>query len=156
MAWRHPGDKPLSEPMMISLLMHICVTLPQWLKAEWHIYASWLSMPLVKMHNTSYNALAFFCWLWSAYKDTCIISIISEHRDEITDSHYAYKDVIMSATHEQLETWYCADAGWKTKILWHSTELGSLSYSLYKIPLVQACFPLAQPNFHSHWRAGER
>ena len=32
MAWRRPGDKPLSEPMMISLLTHICVTRPQWVK----------------------------------------------------------------------------------------------------------------------------
>ena len=24
MAWRRPGDKPLSEPMMVSLLTHIC------------------------------------------------------------------------------------------------------------------------------------
>ena len=24
MAWRHPGDKPLSEPMIVSLPMHIC------------------------------------------------------------------------------------------------------------------------------------
>ena len=30
MAWRLPGDKPLSEPMMVSLLTHICVTRPQW------------------------------------------------------------------------------------------------------------------------------
>ena len=30
MAWRRPGDKPLSEPMLVSLLTHICVTLPQW------------------------------------------------------------------------------------------------------------------------------
>ena len=30
MAWRRPGDKPLSEPMMICLLTHICVTRPQW------------------------------------------------------------------------------------------------------------------------------
>ena len=29
-AWRCPGDKPLSEPMMVILLMHICVTQPQW------------------------------------------------------------------------------------------------------------------------------
>ena len=29
MAWHRPGDKPLSEPMMVSLLMHICVTWPQ-------------------------------------------------------------------------------------------------------------------------------
>ena len=29
-AWRRPGDKPLSEPMMVSLLTHICVIRPQW------------------------------------------------------------------------------------------------------------------------------
>ena len=32
MAWRRPGDKPISEPMMVSLLMHICVTRSQWVK----------------------------------------------------------------------------------------------------------------------------
>ena len=30
MAWRRLGDKPLSEPMMVRLLTHICVTRPQW------------------------------------------------------------------------------------------------------------------------------
>ena len=30
MVWRRPGDKPLSEPMMFSLLTYICVTRPQW------------------------------------------------------------------------------------------------------------------------------
>ena len=29
MAWRRPGDKPLSEPMMVRLLTHIFVTRPQ-------------------------------------------------------------------------------------------------------------------------------
>ena len=32
MAWRQPSDKPLSEPRMESLLMHICITRPQWVK----------------------------------------------------------------------------------------------------------------------------
>ena len=32
MAWRLVITKPLSEPMMVSLLIHICVTLPQWAK----------------------------------------------------------------------------------------------------------------------------
>ena len=36
MAWRRPGDKPLSEAMMISLLMHICVTRLQWVKQDIH------------------------------------------------------------------------------------------------------------------------
>ena len=30
MAWRRPGDKPLSELIRVSLLAHICVTRPQW------------------------------------------------------------------------------------------------------------------------------
>ena len=30
MAWRRPGDMPSSEPMMVRLLTHICVTRPQW------------------------------------------------------------------------------------------------------------------------------
>ena len=32
MAWRRPGDKPLSEPMVVRLPTHICVTRPQWVK----------------------------------------------------------------------------------------------------------------------------
>ena len=33
MAWRRPGDKPLSEPMIVCLPTHICVTRPQWVKS---------------------------------------------------------------------------------------------------------------------------
>ena len=34
MAWRRPGDKPLSEPMMVRSTTHICVTRPQWVN-QW-------------------------------------------------------------------------------------------------------------------------
>ena len=43
MAWRRPGDKPLSEPMMVRSFTHICVTRPQWVNpirpsdAIWHM-----------------------------------------------------------------------------------------------------------------------
>ena len=37
MAWRRQGNKPLSEPMMVRLLMHICVTRPQWVNLNWNI-----------------------------------------------------------------------------------------------------------------------
>ena len=30
MAWRRPGDKPLSEPMVARSPTHMCVTRPQW------------------------------------------------------------------------------------------------------------------------------
>ena len=32
MAWRRPGDKPLSKPMLVFVPTHICVTRPQWVK----------------------------------------------------------------------------------------------------------------------------
>ena len=34
MAWRRPGDKPLSEPMSVFVPTHICVTRPQWVKFQ--------------------------------------------------------------------------------------------------------------------------
>ena len=34
MAWRRSGDKPLSEPMVVSLPTHICVTRPQWVNTR--------------------------------------------------------------------------------------------------------------------------
>ena len=33
MAWRWPGDKPLSGPIMVSLLTHLCVARPQWVNS---------------------------------------------------------------------------------------------------------------------------
>ena len=42
MAWRRPGDKPISEPMMVSLSTHTCVTRPQWVKEchwwDWRVH----------------------------------------------------------------------------------------------------------------------
>ena len=47
MAWRRPGDKPLSEPMMVSLLTHICVTRPQWVKDA--IICTWSVLDLIQI-----------------------------------------------------------------------------------------------------------
>ena len=44
MAWRRPGDKPLFEPMMVSLTTHICVTRPQWKE---------ITSKSTKLHNTA-------------------------------------------------------------------------------------------------------
>ena len=38
MAWRLPGDKPLSEPMVVKLPTHICAALPQWVKPRCHVH----------------------------------------------------------------------------------------------------------------------
>ena len=34
MAWRRPGDKPVSEPMLVKSLTHIWVNRPQWVKNQ--------------------------------------------------------------------------------------------------------------------------
>ena len=34
MAWHWQGDKPLSEPLMVRLSMHICITRPQWVNLK--------------------------------------------------------------------------------------------------------------------------
>ena len=39
MAWRRPGNKPLSNPMVPSVLTHICVTRPQWVNVYLEVYA---------------------------------------------------------------------------------------------------------------------
>ena len=55
MACRRPGDKPLSEPMIVSLSMHICVARPQWVK----------SSPVPPLINHQ--------WHWMQYKITTLI-----------------------------------------------------------------------------------
>ena len=49
MAWRRPGNKLLSEPMMVNLLMHICITRPQGIKQKptWKIKSSICSLLLL-------------------------------------------------------------------------------------------------------------
>ena len=59
MAWRRPGDKPLSEPVMVSLLTHMCVIRPQWVNSSrlhgvhiMHVYAS-INMTIIGSNNGS-------------------------------------------------------------------------------------------------------
>ena len=58
MAWRRQGGKPLSEPMMFSLLTHICVTRPQWVNqsglhscTQHTIWPAWLSYQFGTIHT---------------------------------------------------------------------------------------------------------
>ena len=47
MAWRHPDNKPLSEPMMVRLHMHICVNGSQWVN-------SWSDITLIKIQYPTF------------------------------------------------------------------------------------------------------
>ena len=52
MAWCRPGDKPLSEPMMIILLTHIYVTRPPW------VNSALAKLPL----NVNFGLTSFIKW----------------------------------------------------------------------------------------------
>ena len=58
MAWRRPGDKLLSEPMMVSLLTHICVTRPQW------VSTNNFNEPMINTFNCNHgnSNSAYFPW----------------------------------------------------------------------------------------------
>ena len=49
MAWRRSGDKPLSEPMMVRLPTHICVTRPQWVKLTYMISNVFLKVSMTRV-----------------------------------------------------------------------------------------------------------
>ena len=55
MAWCRSGDKPLSEPMMVNLLTHICVTRPQWVNNV-TIFQSTELMFIHQGHRIYYHA----------------------------------------------------------------------------------------------------
>ena len=56
MAWRRPGDKPLSEAMMVNLPTHICVTRPQWVNTL---------KPKQKVWHFAQDTLTAFPWMKS-------------------------------------------------------------------------------------------
>ena len=76
MAWRHTRDKPLSEPLIVSLLAHICVIWPQWVNNlsifSWYIAwqrcsaIHWPSQGTVLYLNSidrMLSAISHFCHL---------------------------------------------------------------------------------------------
>ena len=70
MAWRRPGGKPLSEPMTVSLLTHVCITRPQWVNPPgagdgifWENKSTpWLLMPWLLVSPGHQQP---WCWLCS-------------------------------------------------------------------------------------------
>ena len=62
MAWRRPGDKSLSEPMMVYLLTHICVTRPQWVNDN--TYDILAILWLVKNCSSCQNSIGDFIAIW--------------------------------------------------------------------------------------------
>ena len=84
MAWRRPGDKPLSEPRMVCLLTHICVTRPQWVKHHSiHIYIHIISDNLVE--ELSLPELPRCHSHHRSYRYTCASNLLCPWRSQSYD-----------------------------------------------------------------------
>ena len=69
MAWRRSGDKPLSEPMIVGLPTHICVTRPQWVnEVLWHPFYIFVDNqdinPQVGFQIHAMYTVRTFSWTW--------------------------------------------------------------------------------------------
>ena len=80
MAWHRPGNKPLSELMMVKSLTHIYVTRPQWVNdwvtqgaghhelRYWPVFLEYLDFNTLRVARV---------WCWTSYSyTTCFISFV--------------------------------------------------------------------------------
>ena len=68
MAWRLLGDKPLSEPMVVSLLTHICVTRPQWINWTTGIIFRWNCIKIQTFSlNKIYLKMVVTLFIWPIF-----------------------------------------------------------------------------------------
>ena len=68
MAWRRPGDKPLSEPMMVNLPTHICVSRPQWVNT----YSEHIAFSLFSGLYSNLDVYIFVFIFGKCRQDQCI------------------------------------------------------------------------------------
>ena len=70
MAWCRPGHKPLSDPMMVRLLTHICVTRPQ--RVNLFNYYHWECL-----NNLIFSKLQSCAACWARF--SCVITNCGQH-----------------------------------------------------------------------------
>ena len=76
MAWRLPGDKPLSEPIVVRLPTHICVARPQWVnnslvKSSLNLGLGWV-IHLTEDNGRDYKSMAKFQLIYVGKTETTI------------------------------------------------------------------------------------
>ena len=113
MAWRRPGDKPLSEPMMASLPTHIFVTRPQWVKSVCIAYQqrldTWVTPaidqlpemflpPMIFLHAHSFKMIRWTIHIWRNVVFGAIVTIACTKEcgsgTQVTVSEYVPHDHI--------------------------------------------------------------
>ena len=84
MAWRQPGDKPLSEPMMVRLPTYLCVTRPQWVNCN-KVQYFWYSWTQFWLYTFSY-CQKYMYRKTSNIRLTLVGNKIVDHSDVVGES----------------------------------------------------------------------
>ena len=118
MAWRRTGGKPLSEPMLASLLTHICVTRPQWVNELLRNDLGPPSNALIIVHinngkQTQYETLHYFIEGWQIQTPLSRITNVHDDRQIIM--------YLVSKLHHNTDNTYA----------WHKTK-NALTYACIK------------------------
>ena len=71
MAWFQQGDKPLSEPMMVTLSTHICITRSQWVSFGMPNFEMQYAVP--DLYQTIY---VYHIYQWEDHKCKCFLAIV--------------------------------------------------------------------------------
>ena len=119
MAWCQPGNKPLSEPMMVRFLMYIYITRPQWIEENPFIQVSMVINVSVYRNIDNHRNLDAD---WTS--ETCFCGSISM-------SFTTYKSVspLVLEDTETLFVWQCSGSvGLWMLSSWISELLLSLKY----------------------------
>ena len=124
MAWRRPGDKPFSEPMMVSLPTHICVTRPQWVKYCSGNVNQWIHVTIIfwNMHlwQTIWGKTLVFDYLIRKWEIAMVMkkgvhfNNIFRHNSNVIEISFCFHSNEPIAT--IFRTWYdsCAAITWTT------------------------------------------
>ena len=112
MAWRWPGDKPLSEPMMVRFPAHICITWPQWVNMVFNLVWKIPPLTLKQLGYVFLNIISFS----NIVPSKCNISIWTAPIQWMFNQHSGYwwpgfspraSVAIVMGTHPWVcSTWY--------------------------------------------------
>ena len=131
MAWHRPGNKPWSEPMMVSLLMHICITWPHRvnqtvdllsynqmklytdIRRFWDPFHPWY----LHLHNTSlilFSSKFSNSDHWQLFQWTQPLSCLSLWAKNIKTYHlhlFVFYELNHSPVHGN-QSWHCILCNW--------------------------------------------
>ena len=131
-AWRQPGNKPLSEPVMFNILTHICITRPQWVKNKTLSgiesiqgkYTNYKQLIDVESLNYCYN-IKSFCLMCR------ILNLHCFHSEFLSLFEY-WCDNLMYQIHFQcIDSWQNAACFVKCEIISFWILFWAVSYQMY-------------------------